>query len=66
MPAGTACNPVLYLICNPGFTAQRRQMRPTIKVALLGVVLAAYDQCDRPVAQWVGLNQVRRPNERQV
>ena len=38
-------------------------MRTTI-VALLGVVHAAYDQCDRPVAQWAGVNQVRRPYER--
>ena len=37
-------------------------MRTTI-VALLGVVHAAYDQCDRPVAQWAGVNQVR-PYER--
>ena len=38
-------------------------MRTTI-VTFLGVVHAAYDQCDRPVAQWAGLNQVRRPYER--
>jgi len=35
-------------------------MRTTI-VTLLGVVHAAYDQCDRPVAEWAGVNQVRRP-----
>ena len=35
-------------------------MRTTI-VTLLGVVHAAYDQCDRPVAEWAGVNQARRP-----
>ena len=38
-------------------------MRRTI-VALLGVVHAAYDKCDRPVGQWIGINQVRRAHER--
>ena len=42
----------------------QRKMRTTIMLPLLGVVHAAYDQCDRPVAQWAGLNQVRRPYER--
>jgi len=48
----------------PMLSAASPPLRPTIKVALLGVVLAAYDQCDRPVALWAGVNQVRRPYER--
>ena len=33
-------------------------------VAFLGVAHATFDKCDRPVAQWAGLNQVRRPYAR--
>ena len=46
----------ITVLCNPGHLS----MRTTI-VYLAGVVHAAYDQSDRPVAEWAGVNQVRRP-----
>ena len=42
-------------------------MRLLMLASLLPAVAhAAYDQCDRPVAQWAGVNQVRRPYERHI
>jgi len=38
-------------------------LRATSIVAILGVAHAAYDKCDRPVAQWAGVNQARGPHE---
>jgi hypothetical protein len=47
--------------CNEGTWFNHKKMRSASIVAFLGVAHAAYDKCDRPVAQWAGVNQARRP-----